>query len=165
MLLVADVALAGALLLVAAGFLRAEEVTRRHGLLPFWVIRAAGLAEPVLGVAVIAIWAGGAPGRAVWALAAGWHAALTGYLLILLRVRGRVPCGCLDAVTPVSPAKVVIGAVWTAASAVMAVGAVPLPETVLDRLPHLALAGFTALLAVVGLSALSVLSSAGRRPG
>ncbi len=71
MILVADVALAGALLLVAAGFLRAEEVTRRHGLLPFWVIRAAGLAEPVLGVAVIAVWVGGAPGQAVWALAAG----------------------------------------------------------------------------------------------
>ncbi|TKK77213.1 hypothetical protein FDA94_38215 [Herbidospora galbida] len=163
MILVADVALAGALLLVAAAFLRAEEVTRGHGLLPSWVIRAAGVAEPVLGVAVLALWVWGDPGRPVWAAAAVWHAALAGYLLILLRVRGRVPCGCLDAVTPVSPAKAGVGVVWAAASAVMATGVVPLPETAPVRLLHLALAGFAALLAVVAASVLSVSSSSPRR--
>nr|WP_062343105.1 MauE/DoxX family redox-associated membrane protein [Herbidospora sakaeratensis] len=163
MILVADVALAGALLLVAAVFLGAPEVTRGHGLLPSWAIRAAAVAGPVLGVAVVACWLGGVPGRYVWAAAAGWHAALAGYLLILLRVRGRVPCGCLDAVTPVSPAKAGIGIGWAAASAVMAAGAVAPPETVTVRLLHLALAGFAALLAVVAASVLSMTSSPRRR--
>ncbi|GLX99059.1 MauE/DoxX family redox-associated membrane protein [Herbidospora sp. NBRC 101105] len=163
MILIADVALAGALLLVAAVFLRSEEVTRAHGLLPAWAIRAAGLIEPVLGVAVVGVWLWGHPGRHVWLAAAVWHTALAGYLLVLLRVRGRVPCGCLDAVTPVSPVKAGVGAVWAAASAVMATGTVPLPETAPVRLLHLALAGFAALLAVVAASVSSVSSSSPRR--
>ncbi|WP_062428499.1 MauE/DoxX family redox-associated membrane protein [Herbidospora daliensis] len=163
MILVADVALAGALLLVAAAFLGAGEVTRAHGLLPAWALRAAAVAGPVLGVAVVACWLGGDPGRYVWAAAAVWHALLAGYLLILLRARGRVPCGCLDAVTPVSPAKAGLGAGWAVASAAMAAGAAPVPETVTVRLLHLALAGFAALLAVVAASVLAVSSSSQRR--
>ncbi|WP_440082472.1 MauE/DoxX family redox-associated membrane protein [Streptosporangium sp. LJ11] len=156
MILLADVALAGALLLVMAGFVREDDVTRGHGLLPAWMIRAAGLAEPVVGVAVIAAWVVGDPGRHVWGAAAVWHTALAGYLVVLLRARGRVPCGCLDGVSPVSPLKIVIGGLWAAASAMMAAGTVSLPEDVAVRLMHLAVAGFVTLLAVVAASVSSV---------
>ncbi|WP_062357533.1 MauE/DoxX family redox-associated membrane protein [Herbidospora yilanensis] len=163
MILIGDVALAGALLLVAAGFLGAGEVTRGHGLLPSRVIRAAALAGPVVGGAAIGFWVWGDPGRYAWTAAAVWHTALAGYLLVLLGVRGRVPCGCLDAVTPVSPVKAGVGAVWAAASAAMAAGVVPVPGSLSVRLPHLALAGFAALLAVVAASVWSVSSSSPRR--
>jgi len=163
MIMLADVALAGALLLVMAGFVRGDDVARGHGLLPAWTIRAAALAEPVVGAAVIAAWVWGDPARHLWLVAAVWHTALAGYLAVLLRVRGRVPCGCLDGVSPVSPSKIAVGGLWAAASAAMAAGAVSLPEAVVVRLLHLAVAGFAALLAVVAASVSSV--SPRRRAG
>ncbi|GAA0411878.1 hypothetical protein Acor_15850 [Acrocarpospora corrugata] len=155
MILIADVALAGAVLLVVAGarhLARAGAVTRvirEHGLLPGWVVRCAVPVGPLLGLAVLAGWAVGADFRYVWAAAAAWQAALAGYLAILLRVRGRVPCGCLDAETRVSPLKIAVGVLWSVASAAMAGGALTPPPDVLARLLHLPLAGFVALLAVV----------------
>ncbi|MEO3808044.1 MauE/DoxX family redox-associated membrane protein [Sphaerisporangium sp. B11E5] len=164
MILIADVALAGAVLLVVAGvrhLTRGDGTLRGHGLLPPWLIRCAVLAEPLIGLAAIATWVAGDGTRYAWPAAAAWHAALAGYLTVLLRARGRVPCGCLDAVTPASPLKIAIAVLLSAASA--AACAVPPPPEALTRLLHVLPAAFAALLAVVAADTADLAGTSGDR--
>jgi hypothetical protein len=166
MVLIADVALAGAMLLVVAGVRHLGHgigVIKAHALLPGWLVRHATRVEPIIGLALIVSWATGAETaiRCASASAAVWHLLLAGYLAVLLRTRGRVPCGCLDDTTSVSGAKVVIGVLLAAASAALAMGAAPPPEDMIDRLVHLPLASFAAALAVMVGSAADLLGTSG----
>ncbi|MFC6087071.1 MauE/DoxX family redox-associated membrane protein [Sphaerisporangium aureirubrum] len=152
MTLLTDLALAGAVLLVVAGvrhLARGDRTLRGHGLLPPWMIRVAVLADPLIGLAAITAWLAGdqTVTRYAWLAAATWHAALAAYLTVLLRERGRVPCGCLDTTTLVSPLKIAITVAFFAATA----AASPLhpPPDLLTRLLHLPLAAFAALLTTV----------------
>jgi hypothetical protein len=153
MVLIADVALAGAVLLVAAGvrhLVHGPGVIDGHGLLPPWLIRLVLPAEPLIGAALITAWSAGSPEAVRYAgvVTALWHAALAVYLAVLLRTRGRVECGCLDSITKVSPVKIVIGGALAATSAVMAAGFAVPPEDFLSRLLHLPMAAFVAVLTV-----------------
>lgn len=164
MILVADLALAGAVLLVVAGLrrrARGDAILRGHGLLPPWVIRRAVAAEPLIGAAAVLTWVAGGRAWYVWGPAAVWHAALAAYLTVLLRVRGRVPCGCLDEVSRVSPVKIAFGALLAAASA--AACAVPPPQEPVTRLLHVAPAAFAALLVVVATRLAELTGTSGGR--
>ncbi|MDP4504818.1 MauE/DoxX family redox-associated membrane protein [Nonomuraea turcica] len=154
MALIADVALAGALLLVVAGVRHLRHgigVITSHALLPGWLARQGSRVEPVVGLSLAAAWLSGAhPAvRAAGALAAVWHLLLVGYLVVVWRTRGRVPCGCLDDTSRVSGVKVGMGLLWAMASAALAAGLAPPPADLVPRSAHLLPAAFVAGLAVV----------------
>jgi hypothetical protein len=124
-------------------------VIRAHGLLPAFSVRLApliGPAEGVAGTAVLAGWVSGATvlSRFAAAAVALWYLALAGYLAVLLRRRGRVPCGCLDETSPVSPVKVGRAVLLALATAPLAAGWPPIPAEMGERLIACGLAAFTA---------------------
>ncbi|MGA4993748.1 MauE/DoxX family redox-associated membrane protein [Nonomuraea bangladeshensis] len=151
-LLPACLALAGAVLLVVAAVRRRRgmnAVLTAHNLLPAFVVRLApliGPAEGLAGAAVLAAWVTGAAGplRLAAAAVALWYLALAGYLAVLLRRRGRVPCGCLDDTSPVSAVKIGRAVLLTLATAPLVAGWPPVPEDVGTRLLACGLAAVVA---------------------
>ncbi|UBU16251.1 MauE/DoxX family redox-associated membrane protein [Nonomuraea gerenzanensis] len=150
-------ALAGAVLLVAAAARRPGGVTAAvmaHNLLPRFLVRLApliGPAEGLAGAAVLACWMTGAAGplRLAAAAVALWYVALAVYLAVLLRRRGRVPCGCLDDTSLASPAKVGRAVLLALATAPLVAGWPPIPDEPGVRLLACGLAAFTAGIVIV----------------
>ncbi|MEU7894084.1 MauE/DoxX family redox-associated membrane protein [Nonomuraea sp. NPDC049152] len=152
--------LAGALLLLVATWQRVatgsslRRVVTGHGLLPRRVAGLVVVAEAVEPIAGLALVAGWLAGRGVLlsvasGIVAAWFAGLVGYLWVLMRKRGPVPCGCLDDTSPVSAAKIGRAAMIAAAGTVVASGlAVPAAEPLL-RAVDLALGAFVAVAMVV----------------
>ncbi|GAA4972362.1 hypothetical protein HD597_007098 [Nonomuraea thailandensis] len=155
--LAACFALAGAVLLVVAAVRRRGDLTRvirSHGLLPSFLVRLTPLIGPAEGLAGAAVLAGWATGEArllrpAAAAVALWYVALAGYLAVLLRRRGGVPCGCLDGTSPVSAAKVGRAALLALATAPLVAGWPPVPAEPGARLVACGLAGFAAAFVIV----------------
>jgi hypothetical protein len=120
----------GQLLLVAAVLRRLRSgpplvaVLRAHTVLPGWArsapaataIEAAQVAAGVVGAA--ALLAGSATAGQLVAsnlVTATLFASFTGYLPVVLRRRGPVPCGCFGGDEPVRPAAIARAAAFTAA--------------------------------------------------
>ncbi|SDK08988.1 hypothetical protein SAMN05421874_10585 [Nonomuraea maritima] len=149
-------ALTGAVLLVIAALRRGDltKMIRDHDLLPRFLLRLAPLAGPAEGLAGAAVLAGWLLGEArllrfAAAAVALWYLALAVYLAVLLRRRGRVPCGCLDETSPVSPTKVGRAALLALATAPLAMGWPPVPAETGTRLLACGLAAFVAGLLIV----------------
>ncbi|MGW0809237.1 MauE/DoxX family redox-associated membrane protein [Nonomuraea sp. NPDC002799] len=145
-------ALAGAVLLVVAAVRRRgnlNAVVKAHGLLPGFLVRLTpliGPAEGLAGAAVLAGWVTGEAGLLRFAAAAValWYLALAVYLAVLLRRRGRVPCGCLDETSPVSAVKVGRAVLLALATAPVVGGWPPVPAELGVRLLACGLAAFAA---------------------
>ncbi|MDP4502993.1 MauE/DoxX family redox-associated membrane protein [Nonomuraea turcica] len=149
--LCAGLALAGAMLLLYASLRRLTgggSLTRTvaaHGILPPASARLAEPIELVVGLSMCVSWlAGWLPPFLAGAV---WYAFLAGYLALVLRKKGRVPCGCLDEESPVTPAKIGRAAVIAVACVAVA-GSAPPPDLGL-RLVHLPVALFVAALLVL----------------
>lgn len=149
-------ALAGAALLVIAALRRGDltRVIRAHDLLPGFLLRLAPLAGPAEGLAGAAVLAGWLVGEArlvrfAAAAVALWYLALAVYLAVLLRRRGRVPCGCLDDTSPASPAKVGRAVLLASATAPLVADWPPVPAETGVRLLACGLAAFVAGLLIV----------------
>ncbi|MBB6348124.1 MauE/DoxX family redox-associated membrane protein [Nonomuraea muscovyensis] len=143
--------LAGAVLLVVAAVRRGDltSVVRAHDLLPAFLVRLAPLFGPAEGLAGAAVLAGWLTGevrllRFAAAIVALWYLALAAYLVVLLRRRGGVPCGCLDETSPVSPAKVGRAVLLALATAPLVAGWPPVPAETGTRLLSCGLAAFVA---------------------
>ncbi|MGI5284918.1 MauE/DoxX family redox-associated membrane protein [Nonomuraea polychroma] len=149
-------ALAGAVLLVVAAVRRGglTSVIKAHDLLPVSLVRLAPLAGPAEGLAgsaVLACWLAGET-RLLRFAAAGvalWYLALAAYLAVLLRRRGRVPCGCLDETSPVSAVKVGRAVLLALATAPLIAAWPPVPAETGARLLACGLAAFTAGVLIV----------------
>jgi hypothetical protein len=133
-MLPACLALTGAVLLVVAAVRRGDLATviRAHDLLPVFLVRLAPMAGPAEGLAGAAALAGWLAGEArllrfAAAAVALWYLALAGYLAVLLRRRGRVPCGCLDDTSPASALKVGRAVLLALATAPLVAGWPPVP--------------------------------------
>ncbi|GLW98865.1 MauE/DoxX family redox-associated membrane protein [Microtetraspora sp. NBRC 16547] len=144
-------ALAGAVLLVVAAVRRGSltEVIKAHDLLPVFLVRLAplvGPAEGLTGAAVLAGWLAGEARLLRFAAAAValWYLALAAYLAVLLRRRGRVPCGCLDETSPASPVKVGRAVLLALATAPLVAEWPPVPAEMGARLLACGLAIFVA---------------------
>lgn len=157
--LIACFGLAGALLLLLAASRRASggdgltEVVRQHGLLPDRLARYARLGtvfEAVIGALLIVGWLSGSGWLIQLAATAvaTWFLFLAVYLAVLLRRRGRVPCGCLDDKSPVTPVKVIRAMLLAATAALLAAGLPALPTAPAVRLLYVAAAGFIVLLLI-----------------
>ncbi|MET8001606.1 MauE/DoxX family redox-associated membrane protein [Nonomuraea glycinis] len=135
-------ALAGAVLLVIAAVRRRGDLTkviRAHDLLPSFLVRLTPLAGPAEGLAGAAVLAGWLAGEArlvrfAAAAVALWYLALAAYLAVLLRRRGRVPCGCLNETSPASPVKVGRAVLLAVATAPLVAGWPPVPAEMGARL-------------------------------
>ncbi|MDF2706715.1 MAG: hypothetical protein K0R62_2367 [Nonomuraea muscovyensis] len=143
--------LAGAVLLVVAAVRRGDltSVVRAHDLLPAFLVRLAPLFGPAEGLAGVAVLAGWLTGevrllRFAAAIVALWYLALAAYLVVLLRRRGGVPCGCLDETSPVSPAKVGRAVLLALATAPLVAEWPPVPAETGTRLLSCGLAAFVA---------------------
>ncbi|TMR92460.1 MauE/DoxX family redox-associated membrane protein [Nonomuraea basaltis] len=144
-------ALAGAVLLVVAAVRRGNltAVIKAHDLLPAFLVRLAPLAGPAEGLAGAAVLAGWLSGEArllrfAAAAVALWYLALAAYLAVLLRRRGRVPCGCLDETSPASAAKVGRSLLLALATAPLVAGWPPVPAETGARLLACGLGAFVA---------------------
>ncbi|MDX6235541.1 MAG: hypothetical protein QOG10_356 [Kribbellaceae bacterium] len=157
--LIACFGLAGALLLLLAASRRASgseglaEVVRQHGLLPDRLARHAAvgtLFEAVIGSALIVGWLSGRGWLIQLAATAvaTWFLFLAVYLAVLLHRRGRVPCGCLDDKSPVTPVKIIRAGVLAAAAAMLASGLPALPPELAARLLYVAAGGFIVVLLI-----------------
>jgi hypothetical protein len=161
----AVVALAGHLLLVAAvlrrlaGRVPLRETLTGHGLLPARlrhpaVPAALEAGQLVVGLAGVAAFLGGRSAGAYWAvscvLAATLYAVFGGYLTLLLRMRGRVPCGCFGRRDRVGPPTIVraVGFAVAAGLAAPTAVAAPLAETTATRVLTLVPAALIAAFAV-----------------
>ncbi|WP_049556346.1 MauE/DoxX family redox-associated membrane protein [Nonomuraea sp. SBT364] len=150
-------ALTGAVLLVVAAVSRRGDLTaviEAHGLLPAFSVRLAPLIGPAEGLAGAAVLAGWVSGEAVLLRFAAfavalWYLALAGYLAVLLRRKGRVPCGCLDETSPASPVKVGRAVLLALATAPLTAGWPPIPAETGARLAACGLAAFMAGFLVV----------------
>ncbi|WP_188196373.1 MauE/DoxX family redox-associated membrane protein [Nonomuraea sp. SYSU D8015] len=144
-------ALAGAVLLVVAAVRRGDltAAIKAHDLLPARLVRLAPLAGPaegLAGAAVLACWliAETRLLRFAAAAVALWYLALAVYLAVLLRRRGKVPCGCLDETSPASAVKVGRAVLLALATAPLVAGWPPVPAETSARLLACGLAAFTA---------------------
>lgn len=157
--LIACFGLAGALLLLLAASRRASgskgltEVVRQHGLLPDRLARramAGTVFEAVIGSALIVGWlsGGGWLMRLAATAVATWFLFLAVYLAVLLRRRGRVPCGCLDDKSPVNSVKVIRAMLLAATAALLAAGLPALPPELAVRLLYVAAGGFIVILLI-----------------
>ena len=157
--LIASSALAGALLLLLAASRRTSgshgltEVVRQHRLLPDRLTRhaAAGTAfEAVIGSALIIGWlsGGGWLTRLAATAVATWFLVLAIYLTLLLHRRGRVPCGCLDDKSPVTPVKVIRALLLATTTALLAAGLPTHPTELPLRLLYIAAGGFIVILLI-----------------
>ena len=157
--LIASFGLAGALLLLLAASRRASgsegltEVVRQHGLLPDRLARHARvgtLFEAVIGSALIVGWlsGGGLLLRLAATAVAAWFLFLAIYLAVLLNRRGRVPCGCLDDKSPVTPVKVIRAMLLAATAALLATGLPAYPAELALRLLCVAAGGFIVVLLI-----------------
>lgn len=158
--------LAGAVLLLVAGALDsldrprlAATLARQRLLGPRGrrVVGAAlGPAQLAVGVVVLALWVGGAPGfRESCAVPTALYAGFAAYLLVLVRRRPGAPCGCLGGDTPAGVQAIGRAALFAACSAGSAMnwppaaGATAIDMPAPDRLILLAAAGLLAAIAAL----------------
>jgi len=157
--LIASFGLAGALLLLLAASRRASgnegltEVVRQHGLLPDYLARhaiAGTTFEAVIGSALVIGWLSGSNWliRVAATAVAAWFLFLAVYLAVLLRRRGRVPCGCLDDKSPVTPVKVIRALLLAATAALLASGLPAYPAELALRLLCVVAGGFIVVLLI-----------------
>ncbi|MFE3453035.1 MauE/DoxX family redox-associated membrane protein [Nonomuraea sp. NPDC059194] len=162
--MLAALALPGALLLLYAATRRLVRgprlagVLRAHRLLPSWLVRQAmwlEAAEALAGAVTAGAWLAGsdpvfAPVFAAGAaVTAALQAGFAGYLVVLLRRRGRVPCGCLDDSGLASPASAARGLVLALAAVPAALGLAVPPAWLGERAALLAGGVLVGLVVVV----------------
>ncbi|MFF5213467.1 MauE/DoxX family redox-associated membrane protein [Streptosporangium sp. NPDC000396] len=154
-------ALAGAALLVYAPVRRRRtgapglgETLSHHALIPAalrgYAAWAEG-AEGLIGVVVLAGWTLGSEPllRSGGAAMAALYALFAVYLAVLLRRRGRVPCGCLDASGTVTGVSIARAVFLCAAGTLVALGTFTPVAGLLPRLAHLPAGVFVAALLVI----------------
>jgi hypothetical protein len=129
------------------------EVVRQHGLLPDRLARHAvvgAVFEAVIGSALIVGWLSGSGWmlRLAAGAVATWFLFLAIYLAVLLRRRGRVPCGCLDDKSPVNPVKIIRAMLLAATAAPLAAGLVALPPELASRFLSVVAGGFVVVLLI-----------------
>ncbi|MFD1939571.1 MULTISPECIES: MauE/DoxX family redox-associated membrane protein [Nonomuraea] len=171
--MLAALALPGALLLLYAAARRLVRgprlagVLRAHRLLPprlvrhaLWMEAAEAAAGAVAGVAWLA---GAAPVFTAGAAVTGaLQAAFAGYLAVLLRERGRVPCGCLDDHALASPASVGRGLVLASGALPAALGLAAPPAAPGERVVLLAGSVLVVLILVVAAQTIDLMASGPR---
>ena len=176
-LILANVALAGAALLLIAAVRRRtgaavhlSEALARHRVVPGALSGLAWLmevAEVAVGVTVLVGWLVAWP-VGVRAGAAGMvllYALFAVYLTAVLRRNGRVPCLCLDRDTTVSGASIGRAVLLSLASGALALGLVAPPDGLVARLAFLPGTALVAFLLVVLTEVAGAVRPTGHRVG